>query len=110
MGVEGKVIYSSFNHYSAMKMKELNPEARVGLLYSDGFQNVPRYATKLGADALHPALYDLQYPDFLEECQKRGLLLHVWTVDREEDIRRLVEAGIDAVITNRPDVARRIVG
>ena len=44
------------------------------------------------------------------EEEGRGLLLHVWTVDREEDIRRLVEAGIDAVITNRPDVARRIVG
>ena len=110
MGMEGKIIYSSFNHYSAMKMKELNPEARVGLLYADGFQNVPSYAAKLGADALHPALYNLQYPDFLEECRKRGLLLHVWTVDEEEDIRRLVEAGIDAVITNRPDVARRIVG
>ena len=68
------------------------------------------YAAKLGADALHPALYNLQYPDFLEECRKRGLLLHVWTVDEEEDIRRLVEEGIDAVITNRPDVARRIVG
>lgn len=110
MGMEEKVIYSSFNHYSAMKMKELNPEARVGLLYSDGFQNVPHYAAKLGADALHPALCNLQYPDFLEECRKRGLLLHVWTVDKEEDIRRLAEAGIDAVITNRPDVARRIVG
>ena len=109
MGMEGKIIYSSFNHYSAMKMKELNPGARVGLLYSDGFQNVPHYAAKLGADALHPALYNLQYPDFLEECRKRGLLLHVWTVDEEEDIRRLVEAGIDAVITNRPDVARRIM-
>lgn len=108
-GMEGRIIYSSFNHYSAMKMKELNPRARAGLLYSDGFQNVPQYAAKLGADALHPALYNLQYPGFVEECRARGLLLHVWTVDRQEDIRRLAEAGIDAVITNRPDVARRIV-
>ena len=28
MGMEGKIIYSSFNHYSAMKMKELNPDQK----------------------------------------------------------------------------------
>lgn len=110
MGMKGKIIYSSFNHYSVMKMKKLDPEAKVGLLYADGFQDVPGYAARLGADALHPALYNLQYEGFLEECRKRGLLLHVWTVNEEEEMRYLVREGIDAIITNYPDVARRIVG
>jgi glycerophosphoryl diester phosphodiesterase len=30
----------------------------------------------------------------------RGTLVSVWTVDRREDMQLVVEAGVDAVITN----------
>jgi glycerophosphoryl diester phosphodiesterase len=33
----------------------------------------------------------------------------VWTVDRAADIRRLLRWGVDAIITDRPDVAVEIV-
>ena len=82
-GMQGKIIYSSFNHYSVMKMR--------------------------GADALHPVLYNLQYDGFLEACREKNLLLHVWTVDDEKYMKLLVKEGIDAIITNKPDVARKIV-
>lgn len=109
MGMGGRIIYSSFNHYSVMRMKELNPRAKTGLLYADGFQNVPAYAADLGADALHPAWYNLQYEGFLEDCRRYGLALHVWTVDDEAQMQALADQRIDAVITNRPDAARRVV-
>ena len=35
MGMEDKVLYSSFNHYTCVKLHELNPEAYVGFLYAD---------------------------------------------------------------------------
>lgn len=70
-GMQGKIIYSSFNHYSVMKMREYDPAARTGLLYADGFQDVPGYAAGLGADALHPVLYNLQYDGFLEACREK---------------------------------------
>lgn len=69
----------------------------------------PAMRAGLGADALHPALYNLQYEGFLEACREKKLLLHVWTVDDEKYMRCLVQEGIDAIITNKPDVARRIV-
>ena len=109
MGMVDKVWFSSFNHYSVMKMREYDPAARTGLLYADGFQDVPGYAAGLGADALHPVLYNLQYDGFLEACREKNLLLHVWTVDDEKYMKLLVKEGIDAIITNKPDVARKIV-
>jgi len=47
-------------------------------------------------------------PRFLRHAHQRGLKVQVWTVDEEADMRRLLDWGVDALITNRPDVAVRI--
>ena len=39
MGLMERVIFSSFNHYTIQKIKEINPEAETGMLYSDGIIN-----------------------------------------------------------------------
>ena len=60
------------------------------------------------ADALHPAGYNVFYPGFLERCRERKRLLHVWTINEEKHMRMLCEAGVDALITNYPDIAKKI--
>lgn len=107
--MEDRIWYSSFNHASLRKIKEINPNARTGILYGDGWLGVPEYAKRLGVDALHPALYNLQYPGFIREVRERELKLHVWTVNEKEYMDKLIENGIDAIITNYPDIARRAV-
>lgn len=109
MGMEDRVIYSSFNHYTILKIKELNPKAKTGFLYADGPIDMPQYGEKYGVDALHPALYNLQYPGFIEECKKRNLEINVWTVNEDEHIRLAVQMGVNAIITNYPDKARKII-
>jgi glycerophosphoryl diester phosphodiesterase len=47
-------------------------------------------------------------PRFLRQARERGLKVQVWTVDEEADMKRLLTWGVDALITNRPDVAVRI--
>ncbi|MDD2972939.1 MAG: glycerophosphodiester phosphodiesterase [Lachnospiraceae bacterium] len=109
MDMERNVIYSSFNHKSIKKVMKMNIKSEVGLLYGDGFLHVPKYAAKMGVDALHPALYNLQYPHFIEKCKAKDLKLHVWTVNEESHMKLLCEQGIDAIITNYPDKARKVV-
>lgn len=43
---------------------------------------------------------------FVEDAHRAGLAVQVWTVDTEEDARRLLDWGVDALITDRPDVVR----
>ena len=48
-------------------------------------------------------------PRFVEFAHKAGIAVQVWTVDELEDIRRLLDWGVDGIISDRPDVAARVV-
>lgn len=48
-------------------------------------------------------------PRFVRAARRAGVPVQVWIVDRAEDIRRLLEWGVGAVITDRPDLAVRTV-
>lgn len=43
-------------------------------------------------------------PRFIADARAAGLSVQVWTVDTEADARRLLGWGVDALITDRPDV------
>src|SRR5438270_3344588 len=43
-------------------------------------------------------------PRFIEDAHAAGLGVQVWTVDTEEDARRLIGWGVDALIPDRPDI------
>lgn len=107
--MQEQVIYSSFNHYSVRKVKELCPDAHVGFLYADGTLHMAEYAKKNQAEALHPSIHNMQYIDLVPDCKELGIALHVWTVNEKKDMQRMAELGVDAVITNYPDVAYEVV-
>jgi glycerophosphoryl diester phosphodiesterase len=43
-------------------------------------------------------------PRFVDHAHRAGLGVQVWTVDNEADARRLLGWGVDALITDRPDI------
>jgi glycerophosphoryl diester phosphodiesterase len=43
-------------------------------------------------------------PNFVRRAHHAGLAVQVWTVDSEADAGRLLDLGVDALITDRPDV------
>ena len=109
MKMEEQLIYSSFNHYSLLQLKQLDKNVQTGILFSDGWVNPAMYAKNLGIDAVHPAVYHLTYPQFREEVKRAGLKMHVWTADKPEHIKLVKEAGAQAVITDYPDRALEFV-
>jgi glycerophosphoryl diester phosphodiesterase len=48
-------------------------------------------------------------PRFVRYAHEAGCPVKVWTVDDEADMRRLLSWGVDAIISDRPDVAVRVV-
>ena len=103
---KARLIFSSFNHYSMLRVKQIDPSLACGLLYDATMVRPWAYAVALGVDALHPFYPELLVPGCLcREAHKAGIRVHPWTVNSEEKIREVLGAGADIVITNYPDVA-----
>ena len=108
MGLSSRIIYSSFNHYSLILIKNINPAAITGALYSEALIDPYLYAQHIGAAAIHPYYPTLMVPGTIEGCKKNNIKIHTWTVDQPDHIGWLIKAGVDAIITNRPDEALHV--
>jgi glycerophosphoryl diester phosphodiesterase len=49
-------------------------------------------------------------PRFVRHVHRAGMLVQVWTINEEADMRRLVAWGVDGLITDRPDRALAVLG
>lgn len=110
-GMLDKIYYSSFDHEQLARMLRFDPEAKVAPLYGFNMVKPWLYSENLGAWAEHPRYNQITlYPELVDECHARGIRVNPWTCDDPEACRQLVEAGVDALITNTPDVARKVLG
>ena len=109
LGMTDSVLYSSFNHYSMLRVKKIDSSLPCGLLY-DCFLIEPwEYAKKLGANAIHPHFSELLVAGEVEKAHALGLAVNVWTANDEQDIRNSIQAGADIIISNYPDRALKVL-
>ena len=111
-GALDKVMTSSFNPLALRRMYILEPRIPRGLLYSP---KLPIYLRRAWLrplahpTALHPH-YSMITREFVAWAHGKGYKVNTWTVDDPGEMKRLIELGVDAIMTNKPDVLRKIVG
>ena len=66
-------------------------------------------AAEHGHQSLQPR-HEAVTPELVAAVHEQGLTMHAWTVDDPDRVCWLAGLGVDAVITNVPDVARRALG
>ncbi len=54
--------------------------------------------------------YELVTPRLLEAAHSRGVRVDVWTIDDPIAMRRLLDLGVDVIMTNRPEVLEGVLG
>ncbi len=48
-------------------------------------------------------------PELIEAAHSQGVEVHIWTVNEEDDMRRILEMGVDGIMTDHPERLVRIV-
>ncbi len=110
-GGRDTVLVSSFDLRSIDRVKALAPTTATGFLtFVDPLppEGVV-LAAERGHDAVHPhdATIDAAV---IDAAHRAGLEINAWTVDDPDRIASLADLGVDGVVTNVPDVARRVLG
>ena len=108
-GMQERIIFSSFNHYSIRTLLELTPKARYNLLYQCGIVDPWLYAARVGVQAIHPYAGNLQIPGLISDCHDNDIAVHVWTVNDSKKMELAAQLGTDAIITDKPDLALKIL-
>jgi glycerophosphoryl diester phosphodiesterase len=101
------VMFSSFFPDALSKAHSYLSDVPRGLLALNGFLGV--WARSFGFnfgkyDALHPNLQDFTQQE-VTRVHRLKRRVHVYTVNKDEDIRRLFKWGVDGIFTDDPQLA-----
>ncbi|MBU2658107.1 glycerophosphodiester phosphodiesterase [Bacillus cabrialesii] len=108
--LEERVILSTFNHESLALCARLAPHIERAALTSDVLYQADRYITSIPASGYHPRLNSPGTADeVLKKMRNSSIKVRPYTVNRPEDIKRLIEAGADGIFTDFPAKAAAIV-
>ena len=112
-GDSDRMLISSFDRATINAVKRADPGLRTGYLFMipelvngvtlDAF--VTGVAAE-GHEALHPHRRAAT-PELVDAAHAVGLAVNVWTVDNPDVLVLLRDLGVDALITNVPDLARQ---
>jgi glycerophosphoryl diester phosphodiesterase len=116
-GLRERTVMMAFESDTLRRVRGLDAGIRTTMLVSRSrvereraaAPTVVRWATEVGATSLG---VDHRVVDatLVAAARQAGLRLATWTVNTEADIRRMLDLGVDVVISDQPDLALRLAG
>lgn len=102
-----RVIVPGGSRLSRDRIHALDPTIPISLSLDGEEQLTGELFDTLDTDAVtwH---YSLLTAERVERLHRKGKLVFAWTVDRWEEMERLVSIGVDGIISNRPDLLMRL--
>ena len=113
-GMEKQVVIQSFSPIICLVAIAEAPEIRTEYLGSynaekpeawEAFKSWGRLINVAGFNVSQPSLTEAR----LKEFHELDKTVAVWTVDDAESMKQLINWGVDAIITNKPDVLRTVL-
>jgi glycerophosphoryl diester phosphodiesterase len=112
-GAVGRATVGSFQKGALDAVRALDPGIRTGADTDDVRNGLDGLRGKPVFDAFQvPEVFAgmrVVTPEFIARAHDVGVTVMVWTVNQPDDMRRLLEWGVDGLITDRPDIAVPLV-
>lgn len=106
-GYEERIIISSFNHDSLMKVKKYWSVIETAPLYNYRLEKPWNYAKFIQANSIHPKLKVIS-EKLIKKTQENGIAVRPYTVNKDRDIARLFKLQCHGIITDVPEKAVKI--
>ena len=107
-----RIVFITFSKYMCDVLARLCPEFINQYLSSDVIldETPSKYAEQgiNGVDYYYKML--AAHPAWVKNAHEKGMSVNAWTVNKEDDIRKMIEIGVDAITTNEPLLVRQILG
>ena len=101
-----KIVLMSFNPLAVLRFSKLNPLIPRVQLKEKSYPFLHLYPNPGNPEIVGPGIeLLLKRPDLITKFKDQGKKIFVWTVNSPQDMRFCLERGIDAIITNYPDIA-----
>lgn len=97
-----RTVVSSFSVTALRTFGALRNDVALGLLFENDSLDWLSLAQQLRVRSVHPRA-DLITTDLVDCAHAHGFAVMAWTVDSPEQARALLQMGVDALCTNRPD-------
>ncbi len=107
MGIEKQIVFISFSLNACKEYARLMPDNEVQYL---GGQLSPAELKEMGIDGIdyhHSIITD--NPQWVKEAHKLGMSVNVWTVNSPEQIKEMLNLGVDYITTDIPEEALQII-
>ena len=101
-----RALFVTGNVAALRRLRDLAPDARIGLTWVEPEPPPPALLQELGAEYWNP-MFRLVTPERVAEVHRMGLKVSTWTVDKPRHMARLVAAGVDAIVSNQIRDLRR---
>ena len=103
------VVVQSFDHEAMGRFAEVAPDVPAGWLF-DSRPTDARLdeAASAGVTQVNPS-FRVTDAALVDAVAARGMETGVYTVNEEADMRRMLDAGVDRIITDRPGVLRGVL-
>jgi glycerophosphoryl diester phosphodiesterase len=101
-GLASRVIVQSFDYRTLIAVKGLAPGIRTALLVSDNLPDLAAAAEAVRAEIISPN-HEWITKEEVGRLQERGIRVVPWTVNEERDWERMLEYGVDGIITDDPE-------
>jgi len=102
-GAGARVVFSSFDASSLVRLRGRAAGARLGVLWEDApIAEAVRLAERVGARTLHVRKDAIAEP-VVDKARAAGLGVFGWTVNDPGESRRLEAAGVEGIFTDFPE-------
>ena len=104
-GLEKRCVIQSFDIRSLRVMHDFHPKYKLSLLVEE-LENPKAKLAQCGfsVEILSPS-FTMVTPDLIDFCHQKKMKIVPWTVNEEEEMKKLIEWGVDGIITDYPDLA-----